>query len=117
MYCDTRGSKLSALFVEFVSERDLYLSYMPFLKSGGLFVRTSQVYELGDEVELEVQLPDSLESSIIKGAVCWLTPIGAQNGTPPGVGINFLVDEENVKAQVEKSIARFLSSSDPTLTM
>ncbi len=90
---------------------------MPFLKSGGLFVRTPELFELGDEVELEVQLPDSLESSIVKGAVCWLTPIGAQNGTPPGVGVSFSEDKENVKAQVEKSIARFLSSSDPTLTM
>lgn len=117
MYCEIRGAKLSALLVEFVSERDLYLSYMPFLKSGGLFVRTPQPYELGDEIELDVQLPDSLEGSVVKGTVCWLTPIGAQNGTPPGIGVSFLEDKENVKAQIEKSIARFLSSSDPTLTM
>ncbi|WP_286261379.1 PilZ domain-containing protein [Thalassotalea atypica] len=108
---------MSTLFIEFVSERDLYLSYMPFLKNGGLFVRTSESFELGDEIELDVQLPDSLENSTVKGNVCWLTPIGAQNGTPPGVGVSFVEDKENVKAQIEKSIARFLSSSDPTLTM
>ncbi len=90
---------------------------MPFLKNGGLFVRTSESFELGDEIELDVQLPDSLENSTVKGNVCWLTPIGAQNGTPPGVGVSFVEDKENVKAQIEKSIARFLSSSDPTLTM
>jgi len=108
---------LSTLFVEFSSERDLYLSYMPFLKDGGLFVRTSKPYELGQDIDLEVQLPDSLEESLVKGMVCWLTPIGAQNGTPPGVGISFVEDKENVRSQIEKSIARYLNSSDPTLTM
>lgn len=90
---------------------------MPFLKDGGIFVRTSKPYELGQDIELEVQLPDSLEESLVKGTVCWLTPIGAQNGTPPGVGISFVEDKENVRSQIEKSIARYLNSSDPTLTM
>lgn len=108
---------MTTLFIEFVSERDLYLSYMPFLKTGGLFVRTPETFELGDEVDLEIQLPDSLENSLVKGTICWLTPIGAQNGTPPGIGVSFLEDKENVKAQIEKAIARLLSSSDPTLTM
>lgn len=90
---------------------------MPFLKNGGLFVRTSDTFELGDEVSLEVMLPDSLEMSVITGEVCWLTPVGAQNGTPPGVGVNFKEDKDNVRAQIEKAIARQLGSSEPTLTM
>ena len=53
------------LYLEFVSERDLYQSYMPFLKQGGLFVRTAEYFELGTEVLLQVVLPDSLETSEI----------------------------------------------------
>jgi len=108
---------LKTLYIEFVSERELYLSYMPFLKEGGIFIRTSETFELGDKVRLEVMLPDSLEQSIISGEVCWVTPVGAQNGTPPGVGVTFTEDKENVRAQIEKTIARQLSSSEPTLTM
>ncbi len=90
---------------------------MPFLKNGGLFYKTNAKFDLGTEVTLEVSLPDSLENSEVKGKVCWLTPVGAQNGTPPGVGVSFIEDPENVKNQIEKFIARFLNSSEPTLTM
>lgn len=108
---------MKKLYIEFSSDRELYLSYMPFLKEGGLFVRTSEMIELGTEVNLEVLLPDSLEQSQVKGVVCWLTPLGAQNGTPPGVGVTFTDDPEKIRYQIEKSIARHLNSSDPTLTM
>ena len=105
------------LHIEFITERDLYQSYMPFLKQGGLFVRTPEYFELGTEISLDVLLPDSLEKSNVKGVVCWLTPVGAQNGTPPGIGVSFTEDPENVRAQIEKMIARHLNSAEPTLTM
>ncbi|NMP31422.1 pilus assembly protein PilZ [Thalassotalea sp. M1531] len=108
---------MNNLYLEFITERDLYQSYMPFLKHGGLFVRTPEYFELGAEVTLDVLLPDSLEKSSVKGEVCWLTPVGAQNGTPPGVGVSFIEDNENVRGQIEKMIARHLNSSEPTLTM
>ena len=103
--------------LEFSSDRELYQSYMPFVKSGGLFVRTTERYNLGDDVKLEVTLPDSLEESVVIGKVCWLTPIGAQNGTPAGVGVSFEEDKDNIRNQIEKSIGRLLNSSDPTLSM
>jgi type IV pilus assembly protein PilZ len=43
--------------------------------------------------------------------------MGAQNGTPPGIGINFVDDPEQVRNQIEKSIGRLLNSAEPTLTM
>ena len=105
------------LNLEFLTDKDLYQSYMPFLKNGGLFVQTTDRFELGADVFLQVSLPDSLEASKIKGQVCWLTPVGAQNGTPACIGINFVEDPEQVRNQIEKAIGRLLSSSDPTLTM
>ncbi|WP_440875854.1 PilZ domain-containing protein [Thalassotalea sp. PLHSN55] len=105
------------VYLEFVSDKDLYQSFMPFLKQGGLFVRTTEFYELGTEIEMEISLPDALESSKVIGKVCWLTPIGVQNGTPPGLGISFIQDPDNIRNQIEKAIGRFLNSSEPTLTM
>jgi len=90
---------------------------MPFLKDGGIFIRTAEPYELGAEVEINVLLPDSLEPSLIKGEVCWVTPTGAQNGTPAGIGIGFIDDPDKIRHQIEQAIARQLSSADPTLTM
>ena len=108
---------MKKLYIEFSSDKDLYVSFMPFLKEGGLFIRSPQTIELGTEVELEVLLPDALEKSVVKGVICWLTPVGAQNGTPPGVGISFTNDPNKIRFQIEKAIARHLNSSDPTLTM
>jgi len=108
---------LPPINIEFQSEHDLYVSYMPFLKEGGLFIRTIEPFSLGSEVELNILLPDSLEPSFIKGEVCWLTPTGAQNGTPAGIGVSFTDDPDKIRHQIEQSIARQLSSSEPTLTM
>ncbi len=108
---------MSVINIEYQSERDLYLAYMPFLKEGGLFIRTLDSYDLGNEVDLNVLLPDSLEPSAVKAVVCWLTPIGTQNGTPAGIGVSFVDDPDKVRNQIEQSIARQLSSSEPTLTM
>lgn len=90
---------------------------MPFVKNGGLFVRTTEHFELDVDIELQVLLPDSLEPSQIIGKVCWLTPIGVQNGTPAGIGITFVKDPDNMRSQIEKAIGRLLNSSDATLTM
>lgn len=103
--------------IEFTNERDLFQSYMPFLKNGGIFIASHEKYELDSEIMLDITLPDSLESSKIKGAVSWVTPVGAQNGTPCGIGVCFIEDPDNLKSQIEKTIGRLLSSSDPTHTM
>lgn len=103
--------------LEYVSERELYLSYMPFLKNGGLFIRTDESYELGHVLTLDITLPDSLESSEVKGAICWQTPIGAQNGTPAGFGVSFDEDPDKVRHQIEKVLGRLLNSADPSFTM
>lgn len=103
--------------LEFISERDLYQAYMPFMKNGGLFIRTTEQFELSTEVLLHVTLPDSLESSEIKGKIAWITPIGAQNGTPAGIGVCFIDDPDNIRNQIDKAIGRLLNSSEPTLSM
>lgn len=105
------------IFLEYVSERELYLSYMPFVKNGGLFIRTTESYELGTDITLEITLPDALDAAEVKGKVCWYTPPGCQNGTPAGIGVNFEEDPENIRTQIEKTIGHLLGSSDPTLTM
>lgn len=113
----SRGDNLIPINIEFQSDNDLYVSYMPFVNEGGLFIRTAEPFDLGVEVELNVLLPDSLEPALVKGEVCWLTPTGAQNGTPAGIGIRFTEDPHKIRHQIEQSIARLLRSADPTLTM
>ncbi len=103
--------------MQFATERDLYQAYMPFLKQGGLFFKTGERFELGEEVTLKVHLPNEAIEHTIAGKICWLTPPGAQSGTPAGIGIAFVEDKNDVRNTIEKSIARMLNSSEPTMTM
>ena len=103
--------------LEFVSDRDLYQSYMPFMKNGGLFIRTTDAIELGTDVKLIVILPDAIDSSEIIGKVSWVTPVGVQNGTPAGIGVNFIEDPDHIRNRIDKAIGRLLSSSEATLSM
>jgi type IV pilus assembly protein PilZ len=105
------------LSLSFETERELFLSYMPFLQNGGLFIRSNELYELGHEINLSVTLPDALEPIESKVSVCWQTPPGVQNGTPAGVGVAFIEDKENLKNQIESTLGHLLSSPEPTLTM
>lgn len=50
----------------------LYSAYMPFVKSGGIFVPTPKRYMLGDEVFLLLTLPDS--SGVSRSPARWCGP-------------------------------------------
>jgi type IV pilus assembly protein PilZ len=108
---------VTVLSLEYKNDRELYMAYMPFLKQGGLFMKTADQYELGDTVSIEVYLPGNLEAAPLETSVCWITPHGAQNGTEAGVGLAFVTDENNIRNQIESALGRLLNSKDATYTM
>lgn len=71
----------------FLNATSLYSAYMPFVKNGGLFIRTNQSYPLGARVDLIVSLLDEQEPYFVEGKVVWITPVSAQTNKPAGVGI------------------------------
>lgn len=93
------------------------MAYMPFLKKGGLFIKTDKPLELGDSVHIHVALPGQIDAIPMETTVCWITPQGAQNGTDAGVGVAFDKDEHNVRSQIETALGRLLNSKEPTFTM
>lgn len=97
----------------------LYSAYMPFLKSGGVFVPTPKRYFLGDEVFLLLTLPESTERLPVAGKVVWVTPAGAQGNRPAGIGVQFgdTAEGEAVKGRIEALLAGMLSADRPTHTM
>ena len=63
---------MQELLVDIDDLDELYRCYMPYLKKGGLFVRTNMRYEVGHSLALRVTLPDALEDDIVTGKVCLL---------------------------------------------
>lgn len=102
----------------FTSLEQLYSAYMPFIKHGGLFVRTTQNYHLGEEVFLLVQLPDEKQKHSIAGKVVWTTPIAAQGGKATGIGVQLTEKEgDAVSKHIQKLLAGHLKSDTMTDTM
>lgn len=96
----------------------LVAAYMPFIKNGGLFIPTSKAYRLGDEVFMLLTLLDDPERLPVAGKVVWLTPRGAQNKRPQGIGIQFnLQDAGATQRKIESLLAGALGQERPTHTL
>ncbi|MGP1664543.1 MAG: PilZ domain-containing protein [Rhodanobacter sp.] len=97
----------------------LYNAYMPFLKNGGLFAPTDNVYSLGDEVVLLVTLADETERLSVVGKVAWICPAGAQGNRVAGIGIHFNQsgDAEAARNRIENVLAGMLNQERATHTM
>jgi len=51
----------SVISIAIKDKQALYMSYMPFVENGGLFVPTKKEYNLGDEMFLLVKIMDEIE--------------------------------------------------------
>jgi len=109
---------LQTINCTFSDENSLYLAYMPFIKGGGLFVRTKKSYSMGSPITLSVKLLDEPEIYTVEGSIVWITPKGAQGNKPCGIGVQFTGDESrNLCNKIETCLAGMLKSSQMTDTI
>jgi type IV pilus assembly protein PilZ len=88
---------------------ELNLSYMPFIADGGLFVPTEQVFNLGERVLIDLQLPEKNDPIRIIGKVVWITPKNAFHHVVSGVGVQFTADNpKTLRAQIEASLDKVI---------
>lgn len=87
------NTKAPVIHCSFHDQKTLQLAFMPFVKGGGLFVRTHNSYTLGDTVTLFVSLMNENGPHTVETKVVWITPAGAQRNKPAGVGLQLLGDK------------------------
>jgi len=75
---------------------NLYVSYIPMLKNGGIFVPTSRRYELSDPLYLLLSLPYSDQKHSLSCQVIWINPVGVSGGSSHGVGLMLPDTEEAI---------------------
>jgi type IV pilus assembly protein PilZ len=98
--------------------QSLYLAYMPFVKGGGLFIRTSKKYDLGDKLSVSIQLPNESEPYAVEGKIIWITPKEARGNKPIGIGIQFSGNNgSNLCNKIETLLADMLKSTKGTDTI
>ena len=95
----------------------LYESYMPFLVNGGLFIPTTKIYHLGDELFIRLSLMDDPEVLPVAGKVIWITPAAAQGRKPAGVGVQFIDVNSDVRDKIETHLSGAVRDDHETSTM
>ena len=98
---------------------ELYASYIPLFKDGGIFVGTQRDYKLGDDVYILLTLPDETQRHPVTGKVAWITPAQAAGNQMQGIGVRFPADEKSraLKAKIEEILGSQLGSNSPTQTI
>lgn len=111
-------SRNAVISIAIKDKQALYMSYMPFVANGGLFVPTQKDYNLGDEMFLLVKIMDEVEPVHISGKVVWISPPGALGNRPRGVGVQFIgEDARSTVNLIETKLGASVSLTRPTHTM
>jgi uncharacterized protein (TIGR02266 family) len=90
------------------SDHNFYAGFAENLSAGGVFIATHKLKPVGSILELSITLPD--ESRVRgTGEVRWLRVYNEHSDTPPGMGVRFLVVDQESRAAIE----RFLERREP----
>ena len=109
-------SSPGALELTLEDKSALRRAYMPFIRNGGVFVRTDRPYKLGDDVTVTIRLFDASGPVGIEGTVVWVTPTRAQGKREAGVGVQFGADE-TYRAHIEGLLGGISGGDAPTHTL
>jgi type IV pilus assembly protein PilZ len=112
-----KESAHNVLSIRIKEQAVLYSLYMPFLINGGIFIPTTKVYEISDEVFLLLKLIEEKEQIAVNAKVVWITPVQAQANRPAGIGLQFLENNSEAKIAIEGYLECMLKSNNPTLTL
>lgn len=115
------------LTLALADKQAVHAAYMPWLKSGGVFVplkdrekvgERAYSYQLGDEVFVLLTLPESSGKLPLAGKVVWITPKGAGH-REAGIGVQFPENDEGEQARraIENLLAGVPFGDKPTHTM
>lgn len=106
------------LEIAIANKNDLLSAYLPFVKNSGIFIRTTDNFQIGEVVTVKLQLWCLTEPAVFTGKVVWITPAHAQGGRPAGVGVQFVQEGgKHLKDVIEKQLAGLLQAEQRTDTI
>lgn len=111
-----RGAGILNLAIK--DKAQLYVSYMPFIKGGAIFVPSTRPTRLGEEIFVVVTLPEDPEKLPITGKVVWVNHRN-QGQRPAGFGLQLPADESGDKCRrkIEAQLGGALQADRPTYSM
>jgi uncharacterized protein (TIGR02266 family) len=101
-----------SLPVTYKDEKTFIKVFTANVSGGGLFIKTDDPLEAGEQLLVNLRLPEREDSIIIKCKVVWVRPKEEEtSGFPAGMGIKFVDVKEKDNQILEEYVAR-LSQSD-----
>ncbi|MRN38826.1 pilus assembly protein [Neisseria sp. N95_16] len=96
----------------------LYNCYMPFFEHGGLFVPTDDVFSLGEDILLAVEIGEH-PKLYLPTKVAWINPARTSANRPKGIGLAFSSHENclQTKSIIEGELGNALRSDRATFTL
>ncbi|MBN8555461.1 MAG: TIGR02266 family protein [Deltaproteobacteria bacterium] len=91
------------LAIKLATASDLKNAFMKNISGGGLYIETTEVFKMGQKLEVELTLPNDNQSFKVKTEIAWLNPSGMA-GLPPGVGVKFLDLDQKIKNKIQSII-------------
>jgi len=96
------------LDVSLSSEHNFYAGFAENLSSAGLFIATHVAKQIGEKLDISVNLPDGHPIQCT-GEVRWIREYSERSNVPPGLGIRFL----DLQPADAAAIEGFLKDREP----
>lgn len=102
---DLRQTLRAPLIVQKVhidADRPVFFGYSKNISRSGLFIATTNPIKPGEQLELEIPLPGSLEGKVrCRCEVVWRRPLGKTLPYEPGMGLKFIDMPDEVAQQID----------------
>lgn len=96
--------------IEYERLNALLSDYTHNISRGGTFIRTESPLEVGTELVFRIQAPQLGEPIVLRGAVRWVVA-PQEEGRPAGMGIAFVFDSPEHKAEFEGRLDQLMAES------
>jgi uncharacterized protein (TIGR02266 family) len=91
------------------SDHNFYTGFVENMSSGGIFIATHRVKQVGEKVEFTINLPDSKQPITGLGEVRWVRLFSEDSNVEPGMGVSFT----QISAQAVQRVQAFLAQREP----
>lgn len=106
---DTTPQETVTLSMAVGDKPALHACYMPFIKDGGVFVPSTNHFQLHQQVLLHLRLVEDGKKLQIPARVVWISPGIGRHSTSPGVGLQFTGEHRHrVKQYLENILGDLL---------
>ncbi len=97
------------LVVDYASEDNYLFAYITDISATGIFVRTTTPESRGTHLNMRFQPNDGGSIIEVEGEVIWINPYrpGAPDNLHPGMGVQFVDLEDELRARLLDLIRRF----------